>query len=65
MQDGRLVRVDEAALLAEARETYEELKPQIDAAEEGLAGVMASCKTIYDRCLDHDIAADTYPARFP
>jgi len=65
MQDGRLVRVDEAALLAEARETYEELKPQIDAAEEGLAGVMASCKTIYDRCLDHDIAADTYPARLP
>lgn len=65
MQDGRFVRIDEAAILAEARNTYEELKPQIDAAEAGLATVMAACRKIYHRCLDHEIAADTYPARFP
>lgn len=63
MHAGRLTRIDEDAILAEARETYEALKPQIDEAEAGLAGVMAACRTIYDRCLDHEIAADTYPAR--
>lgn len=65
MQDGRLVRIDEAAILAEARDAYEELKPQIDTAEAALAEVMASCREIYDRCLRHEIADDTYPARFP
>ena len=65
MQEGRLALIDEAAILAEARETYQELKPQIDDAEAALAGVMAACRKIYDRCLTHDIAADTYPARFP
>ena len=65
MQDGRLIRIDEAAILAEAQDTYEELTPMIDAAEEALAGVLASCKKIYDRCLEHEIAPDTYPARFP
>jgi guanine deaminase len=65
MRDGELVRIDEAALLAEARETYLELKPQIDDAETELASVMDACRKIYDRCLTHDIAPDTFPARLP
>ena len=63
MRDGRLTRIDEGAILAEARETYEALKPQIDDAEAELADVMAACRRIYNRCLEHEIAADTYPAR--
>jgi 5-methylthioadenosine/S-adenosylhomocysteine deaminase len=65
MRDRRFVRIDEDAILTEARNAYEELKPQIDAAEAGLAPVLAACRKIYDRCLDHKIADDTYPARFP
>ena len=65
MRGGRLTRIDEDAILAEARETYEALKPQIDDAEAELADVMAACRRIYDRCLEHEIAADTYPARLP
>jgi len=65
MQEGRLTRIDEVAILAEAQAAYETLKPQIDAAEDGLAGVMASCREIYHRCLKHDIPEDTFPARFP
>lgn len=63
MRNGRLTRIDEGAVLAEARETYEALKPQIDDAEAELADVMAACRRIYDRCLEHEIAADNYPAR--
>ena len=65
MRDGRLLRIDEAAILAEAQEAYRELAPQFDAAESALVDVLSACKTIYHRCLDQEIAADTYPARFP
>lgn len=65
MRDGKLTRIDEAAILAEARDAYLELKPFIDAEEERLKPVQAVYKKIYHRCLDHEIPADTYPARFP
>jgi len=65
MQDGCLTRIDEAAILAEARDTYAELAPQIDAAEAAMAEMCQAYKKIYHRCLGHDIADDTHPAQFP
>ncbi len=62
---GNLTRIDEAAILAEARETYLTLKPHIDAQEKRLKPVQDAYKHIYHQCLEHDIPADTHPARFP
>ena len=65
MRDGRLTRIDEDAILAEARDAYAELAPRIDAAEAAMTEMCDAYKRIYHRCLGHDIAADTFPARFP
>ena len=37
MRDGKLTRIDEAAILAEALAAYEELRPAIDVAEAAMA----------------------------
>ena len=60
-----LTRIDETAILAEARAAYEELRPAIDAAEAAMSEMCAAYKKIYHRCLGHEIAPDTHPARFP
>ena len=65
MRDGKLTRIDETAILAEARAAYEELRPAIDAAEAAMSEMCAAYKKIYHRCLGHEIAPDTHPARFP
>ncbi len=64
MRDGRLTRIDETAILAEARDTYTELAPRIDAAEAAMADMCHAYRKIYHRCLEHEIAPDTHPTRF-
>lgn len=63
MHNGQFVRIDEAAILAEAQATYNELRPVIEEQEEKLRPIQKVYRQIYHRCLEHEISADTYPAR--
>ena len=63
MRNGQFVRIDEAAILAEAQATYNELRPVIEEQEEKLRPIQKVYRQIYHRCLEHEISADTYPAR--
>lgn len=65
MEQGKFVRIDEGAILQEARDTYAELRPLIDEEETKLKPVQDTYRKIYHRCLEHEISADTYPARLP
>ncbi len=65
MRDSKLTRIDDAAILAEARAAYEELRRAIDAAEAAMGEMCAAYKKIYHRCLGDEIAPDTHSARFP
>ena len=65
MQNGQFVRIDEAAILAEARATYSALRPMIERGGEKLRPIQKTYQQIYHRCLEHEISADTYPARLP
>lgn len=65
MADGKLTRIDEAALLAELAEAHAELEPQITASERDVERLLPPYERIYRRCQAIDIAPDTYPARFP
>ena len=64
MRDGRLARVDEAALLAEIAEVHERIEPQLTASEADVERLVEPYTRIFRRCQCIDIAGDTYPARF-
>jgi 5-methylthioadenosine/S-adenosylhomocysteine deaminase len=63
MQDGRLTRIDEAALMAEIGETWRELAPAIADREERVAGLFPSYLRIWDRCRATPIDPANHPAR--
>jgi 5-methylthioadenosine/S-adenosylhomocysteine deaminase len=65
IQDGRLVRVDEAALLAEIQHEFAELMPQYARAEADMAPVLAAMERIHREGLATSIAPDTFAARLP
>ena len=64
LRDGRLTRVDEAALIAEIAEAHERIEPQLTASEADVERLVEPYTRIYRRCQCIDIAPDTYPARF-
>lgn len=63
LQDGRLLRIDEAALLAEIETEYRGLAEQYTAAEASVAPILAAVGDIYRRSLATAIPADTFAAR--
>jgi guanine deaminase len=65
MTDGKLTRIDEAALLAELADAHAALEPQISASERDVQRLLPAYERIYRRCQAIDIAPETYPARFP
>jgi guanine deaminase len=60
--DGKLTRVDEAALLREITEVHAELAPLLAESEDHVNRMREPYERIYRRCLATPIAADTYPA---
>jgi 5-methylthioadenosine/S-adenosylhomocysteine deaminase len=65
IERGRMVKIDEAALVAEIAAEHAGLKQKFDAAEASAAPLMAAMESIYRRSLATAIPADTYPARLP
>lgn len=63
LRDGRPCRVDEQAILAEARAIHAELAPQLDAAEASVEPLLAPYRRIYARCACHPLDPETLPAR--
>jgi 5-methylthioadenosine/S-adenosylhomocysteine deaminase len=63
LMDGRLTRVDEAALFDEIQAEHTKLKPLIERAEQSVEPILAVYRRICERCRNHPIADDTYPAR--
>ncbi|MGH7312070.1 MAG: amidohydrolase family protein, partial [Candidatus Rokuibacteriota bacterium] len=64
MRSGRIVTVDEAALLAAAREVHARLLPDLTRSDALVDGIRPVYERIYRRCLAQPIPADTYSARF-
>lgn len=65
MRDGKLVRINEAAILDEIAAEHEKLRPLIDESEETITPILAVYRRIYERCRKERIAEDTFPARLP
>ncbi len=65
IQNGQLVRVDEAALLAEIQHEFAELMPQYARAEADMAPVLAAMERIHREGLATPVAPDTFAARLP
>jgi guanine deaminase len=65
MRDGRLTRVDEAALAREIHAAHAELEPAIAASEREVEELAAPYRRIYDRCLAEPVDPAILPARFP
>lgn len=65
MSQGRLSRIDEAAILAEIESEYRGLAARYDEAEASAAPVLAAVEHIYHRSLATPVAPDTYAARLP
>lgn len=63
-RDGRLTRIDEAAILQEIRDAHARIEPQLTASEQDVQRISPHYERIYRRCQCMDIAPDTYPARF-
>jgi guanine deaminase len=63
LRDGRLARIDEAALLAEIEREFAELLPRYAAAEAEMAPVLRAMDRIHHEGLAQPVAPDTYPAR--
>ena len=63
VRDGRLTRIDEAAILAEIAEEHRRLEPLLAEAERRAEPINAAYRRIYARCLREAIEADTFPAR--
>ncbi|MBI4608417.1 MAG: amidohydrolase family protein [Candidatus Rokubacteria bacterium] len=64
MRGGRITTVDEAGLLAAAREVHGKLVPDIARCDGLVDQIRPVYERIYRRCLSQPIPADTYPARF-
>lgn len=64
IRDGRLARVDEAALLAEIDEAHRRLEPAIARSEQGVARLLPAYTRIWERCNRTPISPAVYPARF-
>ena len=71
MVDGDIVlagsaftRIDEAKILDEIHAAHERIAPMLAASEADVERIKAPYERIYRRCQCHDIAHDTYPARF-
>lgn len=65
MQDKRLTKINEEALLAEIASEYATLRDKFDTAEASVAPMLAAMETIYRKSLASPIPSDTYPARLP
>lgn len=65
MQDGRLTRIDEAALLAEIGREYEKLAPEFAETVAFAKHAQVGYDRIYQRGLKEPISPDTYAARLP
>ena len=63
-RDGKLTRIDEAAILAEIQEAHGRIEPQLSASEAEVETIAPYYERIYRRCECMVIAPDTYPARF-
>ncbi|MBY0438341.1 MAG: amidohydrolase family protein [Burkholderiales bacterium] len=63
MRDGRLVRVDEGALLDEISSAVERLAPEFALAEASVTDIHRVMRAVLARCAAQPLAADTYPAR--
>jgi guanine deaminase len=64
MRGGMMARVDEASLLAAAREAHARLLPDLVRCEALVGRIRPVYERIYARCLALEIPPDTYPARF-
>lgn len=65
MQGGRLLRIDEAAILAEIEADFRELSGRYAQAEASVAPVLAAVEGIYRRSLALAVPPDTFAARMP
>jgi guanine deaminase len=63
--DGRLTRVDEAALIERIHAAAETLEPAIHAAERTVGRIRAPYEAIFSQCGDHAIPGDVLPTRVP
>ncbi len=63
MRNGRLTRVDEAALLVEIAEEHATLEPEIGQAERSADRMLPALERIYRRCLDIPVSPDTLPSQ--
>jgi len=64
LSGGNLSRIDEAAIIDEIHAAHERIGPLLTQSEADIERLRAPYERIYRRCQCHDIAADTYPARF-
>ena len=64
MRDGRLTRIDEAALLDEIAEEHARMAASMDEADAAVSRLIGPYHEICCRCLAHDVAPDTHQARF-
>lgn len=62
-RDGKLTRINEAAIIDEIREAHTRIAPQLAASETDVERISPHYERIYRRCQCMEIAADTYPAR--
>jgi len=65
IRDGRLARVDEAALLEEIDRAHARLAPEIARSEQGVARLLPAYTRIWERCNRTPISAAVYAARLP
>lgn len=65
VEDGRLTRIDEAALIERIQAAARELAPAIEAAEASVDRIRGPYEEIYARCCLAPIPEATIPARIP
>lgn len=64
MRGGRFTLFDEASLLREIQQAYEELSPEFDAAEASVGPMRIAMEEVYRRSLALSLPSVTFPARF-
>jgi 5-methylthioadenosine/S-adenosylhomocysteine deaminase len=65
LRDGRILGIDEGAILREIEDEWRTLAGRYSEAEASAAPVLAAMEQIYRRALASAIPADTYAARLP
>jgi 5-methylthioadenosine/S-adenosylhomocysteine deaminase len=65
IESGRLMRIDEAALLREIENDFAELGPLYAAAEAEMGPVLTAVEAIHREGLANAVAPDTFSARLP